>query len=177
MVLEVVGPGFDTSDLLRSDVLPHERLEIRTPFRELEQRPRLALEVVQVYRVSELAYRKTVDERLVKIGARLINPAFPEDLLKTEEVERARLRERAVVHLTKSRETTLLRNMSAYRPIPARHAVRFAKGVLHVLAGLSNHGVVLGATAFSGTFTTSGRFIFWDFFPADSSQAGMLYKS
>jgi hypothetical protein len=176
LVVEVVGPGFDTSDLLRSDVLPHERFEVHAHLRQHGHKGRSPLCQKRIYVVSPEQYRRTVEDRLTKIGARLTSPAFPRELLHTDDADRSRLQENALDHLRRRRETALLRNLQQYRPIPAHYLLRFVRGTIHILNGLATHGIYLGSTTFSGTFTTAGRFVFWDFFPAKASEAKMLYR-
>jgi len=57
---------------------------------------------------------------------------------------------------------------------PQRFLRRFINGVGAIIDHLDAYSVNLGPMAFSGTITTRGRFLFWDFFPADSSKAMLL---
>ena len=171
LVVEVVGPGFDTSDLIRSDLLPHERFEISMV---LDQ-PRIALDPGATPRRTYLTepenYRKSVQERLAKIGARLRNPAFP----KAVTAEPGELREDAQRFLHRTRETLLLQHSQTYEPIPQRYLSRFISGVARMLSGLERHSLRFGAVTFSGTFTTRRRLVYWDFFPADTKKGHLLY--
>ena len=173
LVIEVVGPGFDTSDLVRSDLLPHERFEVSVP---LEQ-PHIALAAGasprRTYLVTQEDYRRTVEDRLVKIGARLRNAAFPKEVL----AKPAQLREDACHFLRRRGETLLLHHLTEYSPIPQQYLQRFVAGVVRMLAGLDQRAVRLGAVTFSGTFMMSKRLVYWDFFPADTSKGHLLYSA
>jgi hypothetical protein len=81
----------------------------------------------------------------------------------------------AIDYLKRTAQTTLLRHLEVYEPIPRRLIQRFVAGVAAIIDGLDKHNIRLGATSFSGTFTVRGRFVFWDFFPADLAKAKYLY--
>jgi len=172
IVVEVVGPGFDTSDLLRSDLLPHERFEF-----PIEQRPHVAIPAEmtpqRTYIISEATYRRSVDDRLAKIGARLQNAAFPQEVTTRAD----ELREDARRALRRNRATVLLRHAATYDPIPREYLLRFISGVVRILSGLERYSIPLGAVTLSGTFTMRRRLVYWDFFPADLSKAHLLYSS
>ena len=171
--VEVVGPGFDASDLLRSDSLPHERFEVflpefLRPFRE----PVLAQ---RTHVIGTEDYKRTVEERLAKVGARLRNPAYPRTVIDSAGVLRARLADEGVQYLKRTKQTALLSRVDAYEPIPKRFLEKFVNGVGSIVDGLRRHNIPLGPTSFAGTFTERGRFVFWDFFPADLTKAKELY--
>jgi len=171
MTVEVVGPGFDTSDLLRSDVSPHERFEVSVPHHRSSE-GRLAIR--RTHTTSTEGYLRTVDDRLVKIGARLKDPAYPINASSLSDSDQGRLKNEAVDFLKQTGQTLLLRHSNRYRPIPQRFLRRFINGVGAIIDHLDAYSVNLGPMAFSGTITTRGRFLFWDFFPADSSKAMLL---
>lgn len=172
MTVEVVGPGFDASDMLRSDSLPHERFEVffAQPHRE-------NVSAQRTYIICPEDYKRAVQERLIKIGARLRNPAYPRTLIGSTGIQRVRLAEQAVHYLKRTRQTALLNHLENYEPIPRRLIGRFARGVGSIIFGVRRYGIRLGPTSFAGTFTEHGRFVFWDFFPADLAKAKELYLS
>jgi hypothetical protein len=172
MTVEVVGPGFDASDLLRSDTLPHERFEVYVPL--FSQPKRVPILKQRTYVVSVEDYKATTEARLVKIGAKLRNPAYPDLVPGFRSVQRMSLVQEAMEFLKHTKQTVLLEHLDAYEPIPRRFLERFANGVGNIIAGLRRYNIELGSTSFSGSFTTRGRFVFWDFFPADLSRAKML---
>jgi len=175
VTVEVVGPGFDASDLLRSDSLPHERFEVLVPKSSRPFREPVFQKRTFVVRSED--YKRTVEERLAKIGARLRNAAYPRTIIDSPGIRRARLAEEAVQYLRRTKQMTLLNHLEAYEPIPRRFVERFVAGVGNIIDGLHRHNILLGPTSFSGTFTTRGRFVFWDFFPADLARARKLYLS
>jgi len=177
MLVEVVGPGFDTSDLVRSDLLPHERFELTVPLLRSSPAVRAKLEPRRTFVVTPQDYRRTVEERLSKIGARLTNAAFPREVLECSPEQRIKLRLDALQYLRRTRQTLLLRHAEEYTPIPERYLLRFVNGVLQVLAGLERHHIEVGTVTFSGAFTIRGRFVFWDFFPADTKRGAALYAA
>jgi hypothetical protein len=173
MTVEVVGPGFDASDLLRSDSLPHERFEVFVPefVRSLGE-PVLAK---RTHVIGTEDYKRTVEDRLAKVGARLRNPAYPRTVIDSAGVLRVRLPDEGVQYLKRTKQTALLNRLEAYEPIPKRFLERFINGVGNIVDGLRRYDIRLGATSFAGTFTERGRLVFWDFFPADLSKARDLY--
>jgi len=173
MTVEVVGPGFDASDLLRGDSFPHERFEASIP---KLSRPlhRLRFEP-HTYVIRPEDYRRTVDERLLKIGARLRNPAFPKAVIDSADVQRTRLAKEAIDYLRRTKQSELLNRLEVYEPIPKHFVERFVTGVGRIVDGLRRYNIRLGPISVSGTFTARGRFVFWDFFPVDLAKAGALY--
>lgn len=169
MTVEIVGPGFDTSDLLRGDTLPHERFELAMMHHE----PDLSAGPEHTYIVNTHDYRRSVEERLVKIGARLRNPSYPNKVL--QHADRGRLTEEAIEYLRRTRQMLLLKHLDHYEPIPTVFLARFTKGVNKIIAHLGTYSIYLGPASFSGTFTAHGRFVFWDFFPADKTELTRLY--
>ena len=173
VVIEVVGPGFDTSDLVRSDLLPHERFEFPIELAGRHIAMPQETEVKRTHVISDGGYRRSVDDRLAKIGARLRNAAFPQDVT----INADELREDARRALRRNRETVLLRHAAKYDPIPHRYLLRFISGVVNILSGLERHSIAIGALTMSGTFTTGRRLVYWDFFPAEIGRARILYSS
>jgi hypothetical protein len=166
IVVEVVGPGFDASDILRNDLQPHERFEL--PLATLAHRaPSLTSnDCHRTYLVGSAVYRKSVAERLAKIGARLESPAFPDEVLNSPRVDRDKLISTATKYLDESGQRCLLRHLTAYKPIPPVYFSRFVQAVNSLLNGLASYGIHLGATSISSSIIYDRRLIFWDFFPA-----------
>jgi len=175
ITIEVVGPGFDASDILRSDVEPHQRFEVAVsllgPRRDSPKLPRLTC----VHTIRSEDYAKSVDQRLAKIGARLENPALPNELLKSPAADHKGLKSSALLFLKKSRQPLLLKHLPAYTPIPEALVARFVRDVLRMMDGLASYGIHIGPTTFSASFTSARRLVFWDFFPASPREASILY--
>jgi len=173
ITVEVVGPGFDASDLLRSDMSPHERFEV--PLSKDDDDCDTGVSFRRIFRMETDEYLQTVDARLIKIGARLRNPAYPSPLSEISNGRRAYFKDQAITFLGRTRQTLLLRHLHEYQPIPPNFLRRFVSGVNVITGHLNRHNCFLGATGFSGTFTSRGRLVFWDFFPADRAKAELLY--
>lgn len=175
MIVEVVGPGFDASDILRGDIQPHERWELDLDLsaeglRTRAQRRRLHLATGE-------DYLRSVQMRLAKIGARAKDPAFPDAVLHGENVEISRLVEDGTNFLKSSHQTALLKHASEYAPIPSKHLSSFAGHVEKLLRGLMAYGIHLGPTSFAASVLPKRGLIFWDFFPARREEAASLYPS
>jgi hypothetical protein len=175
LIVEVVGPGFDTSDILRSDIQPHERWEVTINDKEL-QKPKRSVLPMQIASVTPELYREGVQLRLAKIGARAKNPAFPEMKLRDHE-EFAHLIQNGVSFLKDTRETLLLKHAEEYAPVPVKYLVSFARYVEKLLSGLSAYGIHLGPSSFAASVILKHGLIFWDFFPARKQEAASLYPA
>ena len=168
-VLEIVGPGFDAGDLLRGDTTPHERWEGVLNGDRVSQ-------VSQVYVIDGGAYSRAVDERLVKIGARLHKPAFPV-LRNLTDNDREALRVEAVTFLSESGQTRLLHSATSYTTARESLVRTFANNISRCLAVLHEQGIHLGDVSFSASVLPARGLCFWDFFPADLSQTRLLYPT
>lgn len=177
MTVEVVGPGFDASDILRGDIQAHERWEL--PLKEVssQRRPGTLKHAECVHLTTSRQYEESVRARLAKIGARIRNPAFPDAVLQAGDVDAAHLREAATSYLRTTHQTALLRNAKAYSPIPQKHLMLFARHVESLLSGLAAYGIHLGPTSFAASVLAKRGLIFWDFFPASKSDAASLYPA
>jgi hypothetical protein len=175
LIVEVVGPGFDASDILRSDLQPHERWE--ADLGPIASRAKVTdpISCHRIFSTNSNEYRRSVQERLVKIGARIKNPAFPDEVLKSSSTDPVRLREEAVEFLKRTRQTTLLNHAKSYDPVPERHVKSFARNVRSLLSGLSGYGIHLGPSSFAGSVIPKRGLVFWDFFPARKQEADSLY--
>lgn len=175
MVLEVVGPGFDTSDILRSDLQPHERWEVSLDETNPSDRHMVVPTAKRIHLVTPEQYTESVQRRLAKIGARTINPAFPDVELNAPPLDSARLIKSGTAFLERTRQTVLLKNASAFVPIPLRHITSFTCHVQKLLSGLSAYGIHLGPSSFAASVIPKRGLIFWDFFPARKQEAARLY--
>src|SRR5260370_22256177 len=77
--VEVVGPGFDASDILRADILPHERFELLLGNREMKTRALSQLQIKRTHLAELEDYKASIQPLFVKIWARLRNPSFPDE--------------------------------------------------------------------------------------------------
>ncbi len=168
IIVEVVGSGFDASDILRGDLPPHERWECG-----LNDSRSSIVERTMLIEGEE--YRASVQRRLAKIGARIVNPAYPDDVLKG--VSSQELIGRGIDFLKSSRQTTLLKHAQNYMPVPEKLVRLFVSEVEKALRGLSQYGIHLGPSSFAASMIPKRGLIFWDFFPARKQEAASLYPS
>jgi hypothetical protein len=177
MVIEVVGPGFDASDILRSDLPPHERWEINIDFTARALRSNVIVSSNQTALVTKEHYAESVQLRLAKIGSRLSSPAFPNSDLRDDKARLAYLVQKGTSYLTDTRQTLLLKHVDAYIPVPMKHIVGFAQNVQKLLSGLSAYGIHMGPSSFAASVIPTRGLTFWDFFPAKKQEAASLYPA
>lgn len=176
IIVEVVGPGFDASDILRSDISAHERWEVGLP-RYSHAGKANALSSRRVYLIEPHQYEESVKLRLAKIGARSRNPAFPDSVLKDAKHNVGELADDGIAYLRKLHQTTLLKHRYHYEPIPERHLSKFAGFILKLLSGLAEYGIHLGSTSFAASVIPKRGLVFWDFFPARKQDVTALYPA
>ena len=176
VVIEVVGPGFDASDILRNDVQPHERFEAGLSYNgrrlELSEPPSCK----RAHLIDSPAYQRTVKQRLTKIGARLEDRAFPDAVLDSGKADREELARRAQTFLERTGQTLLMEHATAYSPIPGKHLTAFVTRVSSLFHQLAAYGIHLGTISVSASFITSRRLVFWDFFPAKIRDTSILAR-
>jgi hypothetical protein len=172
--VEVVGPGFDASDILRSDVTPHERFVVSGEARA----GRLAKqqEIQRSYLVEPGAYRTSVQKRLAKIGARLRNPSFPEAELSTEgaDAKSKILAQEALAYLKASRQTLLIEHLDGYEPIPLELLEVFTEQARRLLHAAKDARVKWKELSLGGSFLVPRRLVMWDFFSPTSYETQLL---
>jgi len=165
--VEVVGPGFDASDILRSDVTPHERFEIRFNDRLRAPWDRSKLRSIRTHLVDPESYRTSVRQRLVKIGARLRNAAFPEEQMQpgTSASALEGLVQEATHYLRESGQTILFERSDLYEPIPPRLLDAFLTEVFRLSKTVAESNVSWRTFSLAGSFLSEERLVIWDFFP------------
>ena len=171
IVIEVIGAGFDASDILRGDIQPHERWNIGLGTNSRREHSPRSFERISLATTEQ--YTRSVQQRLTKIGARTKNPAFPGAELDKYSAEE--LAEAGTAYLKDTRQTLLLKNASRYTPVPEKHIVAFARSVENLLAGLAGYGIHLGSSSFAASLIPKRGLTFWDFFPARRQEAASLY--
>jgi hypothetical protein len=169
MIVESVGAGFDASDILRSDLAPHERWHIslsKQAGRWIIDSPRRS------FLISEDSYKEAWKKRLSKIGAKLLNPSFPD----TEAIQRSddQLRAKAIDYLRTSGETLLL-DATSYQPLSTKMLHNFAESVLHLTNELEHSQPRIGSVSVAASVISDGRLVFWDFFPVNRFEMLLLW--
>ena len=160
--VEVVGPGFDASDVLRSDITPHERFEVSiSGFRESR-----IVRITRTYLVGSDDYQASVQRRLAKIGARLLNPSFPEEELRTigSHSDSERLAREAMQYLQRSGHTLLLDHLNRYEPIPPTFLDAYVAQLTSLFRATTEAHAPWKALSVAGSFLQGGRPVIWDFF-------------
>ena len=173
IVIEVVGPGFDASDILRSDIAPHERWEVGLT-RVLHPTPRPRGQPRRVALVTREQYIASVELRLAKVGLRAKNPAFPDAGFKGKPTQDAISAGQSF--LRKTHQTLLLRHAKEYAPVPEKYVTGFSRYIEDLLSGLSSYGIHLGSSSIAASVIPKRGLIFWDFFPARKQDAVRLYS-
>ena len=175
LVIEVVGPGFDASDILRGDLPPHERWEVKIDFTARAPSSNFIVSSNRIALVTQEHYAESVRLRLAKIGARLTSPAFQDSDLIEDKARLAELIQKGASFLRNTRQTLLLKHVDAYPPVPMKHIVEFARNVQKLLSGLSAYGIHMGPSSFAASVIPTRGLTFWDFFPAKKQEAASLY--
>jgi len=170
--VEVVGPGFDASDVLRSDLIPHERFEVSFGMAGEQVSPK----PVRTFVMDPKSYRASVSQRLEKIGARLKNRSFPDDVIGvgTSSAEREALAKDAEKLLRASGQTILLNHAEEYQPIPSRLLSLFLKEFQRIFERIRGHETDWRILSLAASFLPQGRLVIWDFFVPGENDTRIL---
>lgn len=162
--VEVVGPGFDASDILRSDILPHERFEVFLGNREVKSMSLSQLQINRSYLVGREDYKSSLQRRLVKIGSRRRNPSFPDEMMGAASgLEQATLIEEATDFLKTSGQTAILEHRE-YAPIPPRLLNLFLRELLLLFERIRTAKMEWKLLSVASSFVHQDRLVIWDFF-------------
>ena len=172
--VEIVGPGFDASDILRSDTIPHECFEISVEI-EVSRSPRPQRPSVrQLHSIGPEAYQASAQLRLAKIGARLRNPSFSEEILQAASRSPSELAQEGVRYLQKTGQTRLLDHFTVYEPIPSTLFDTFLNQLLRLVRSAAAAQVPWKTISVAGSFLESSRLVMWDFFPPGNQDTSFL---
>jgi hypothetical protein len=162
--VEVVGAGFDASDILRSDILPHERFEISLGNRELKTGS-ASTEFKRTHVVGREEYKASAQRRLMKIGARLRNPSFPDEVMDAAatDTDQAVLVQEARNFLEASKQTTILDRVE-YEPIPSRLLNIFLAEFGRLFERIRASKTHWRTLSMASSFLPADRLVIWDFF-------------
>jgi hypothetical protein len=174
--VEIVGPGFDASDILRSDTTPHERFEASVEIGKSGLSNVQQTSIRRVHLISPETYQASVQRRLAKIGARLRNPSFPEEELQAVHASTSDLSKEAVQYLQKTGQTRLLDHLSMYEPISSTLFDEFLKQLIRLVQSATDAGVPWKTLSVAGSFLGSSCLVMWDFFVPDSQDTGILAR-
>ena len=177
--LEIVGPGFDASDLLRADIPPHERFEsllrVAGPDAPTAFPPPHR---TRVHLIGPDDYAASVQRRLAKIGARLRNPSFPDTSkdVQSADSEQKRLAEDGADFLRRSGETLLLDHSEKYEPIRSLLLTRFIGEWQKLFARAKAASVPWQTISLAASFLPGDRLTIWDFFVPGETDTSMLRR-
>jgi hypothetical protein len=173
--VEVVGPGFDASDILRSDTTPHERFEVSFDLEAIRSGEAREPKIRRSHLVEQNAYRACAQRRLTKIGARLRNPPFPDEVLQAASKSFSeQLAQDAVQYLRRTGNTLLLDHLDEYEPIPRALLESFLSQLQRLLLATSQSQVPWRALSVAASFLEDGDLVLWDFFAPDSYDTRIL---
>jgi hypothetical protein len=174
--VEVVGPGFDASDVLRSDLVPHERFEVALGSSDEEAGTDSGFLPRRLSIIGREDYRASVEQRLEKIGAKLRNPSFPDDLIEANSsgVERAALAKEAEQFLRATGQTMLLDHAEEYQPVPLPVLNVFLKEFQRIFEGVRTQKAHWHILSLAASFLSRGRFVIWDFFVPGATDTTVL---
>jgi hypothetical protein len=162
--VEVVGPGFDASDILRADVTPHERFELSDGGTQFDSEHRFR--VMRTYVIDQARYKVSVRRRLEKIGARLRSPSFPDQFMppSATTLPPEQLAHEAVDYLRASGQTVLLDHSKQYEPIPAKLLGGFTVELFRLSHAIATSSISWRTFSMAGTFLSADQLVIWDFF-------------
>jgi len=172
--VEIVGPGFDASDILRSDTTPHERFEISVEIGVSQLPKQQRPSIRRVHLISLEAYQASAQRRLVKIGARLHNPSFPEEELQAAALSPSELANEGLKYLRKAGQTRLLDHLTMYEPIPPTLLDAFLNQLLRLVRAAATAKVPWKTISVAGSFLESSRLVMWDFFVPEDQDTSIL---
>jgi hypothetical protein len=153
VVLEVVGPGFDVTDINRGDLSPHERIDIAI------RNERVRARVLRRTQVTQAEYEDSVFHRLTKIGREVLSR---QGIAKEWSTHSTDLKTVGWDFLQESGYSLL--NRSQYKPLPDAYLVR----LVGYLRDLPWRIAETGADTHYATSVSllrpseAPRFIFWD---------------
>lgn len=135
--VEIVGPGFDASDLKRGDVTPHERIRVAladgvAAIREREVATQAVQAAVRTIRIEKVARAMDCDPGTVE-------------------------------HELRERDETLLFDAAAYPPIPPAMVTGAVEEAARLRDAFGRFGLSARAVSISLSFLgRTGRLTFWD---------------
>ena len=145
LYFEVVGSGFDVSNLNRGDTIPHERFTVNLHGEKLE--------ISNHNIISQLEYEKSVNYCYKQIGESVLekNREYTEE----EKIEAAK-------NYLKKHDYTLLENSKNYQPLPNDDIKKIRNSISKLPHLMSKMGLDTDNFVVSTTIFDSGELVFWD---------------
>jgi hypothetical protein len=155
-ILEIVGPGFDASDLQRGDITPHEGIEIYKTSSEFDFQ-----HIKRLYIINDYDYKNSVNKRLIKIGKRqLIKKNIKTDLFDEE-----KLIDMGIDYLKVHNKNLLLQNLDHYQQIEFKYLKKiyhYIKDFPEILNGFNLINSKCDYCVLSTGIFINNRINFWD---------------
>jgi hypothetical protein len=151
VLLEVVGPGFDATDINRGDISPHEHIILSTKSETITPR------VIRKQSVTTAKYLESVSQRLAKIGQEVLLREGP-GRCSSEEVDLEKIGENFL-----QREGLSLLHRSSYTPLPRNYLLKLVSYIRDLPWRLPSSGKDARYVISLSILNDPGpRFIFWD---------------
>jgi hypothetical protein len=164
LLLEIVGPGFDASDLQRGYTTPHEIIQIDNAMLKTGMTPsQSSFEQVvrRTFLVDNRSYENSVRQRYIKIAKRLKDRG--KILFEERETSENDLIAMARAYLQDNGHQMLLLNENNYTPIPTHHLYEIYSYIYNLPERLQhyvNHGLPF---VVSSSYVKKGtKLVFWD---------------
>jgi hypothetical protein len=120
-------------------------------------------------------YQTSVQRRLIKIGARLRNPSFPDELLQgASKLLCEQLEQDAAQYLRKTGQTLLLDHLNEYQPIPRELLEVFLGQLLRLFEAAATSRLPWQTLSVASSFLQPDRLVIWDFFSTESQDTALL---
>lgn len=148
LYFEVVGPGFEVSNLNRGDIMPHERIIIK----RISDEP-----IILTHNTISLSdYKNSVFTRFVQIGRSIDQNQSTENMSDDE------LAKIAKNFLKKNKYDLLSQNETNYSSIPIDYINKIKNYVAELPYKMSKIGLDVEQFVLSATVFDSGELVFWD---------------
>jgi hypothetical protein len=121
-------------------------------------------------------YQTSIRQRLVKIGARLRNPSFPDEVMGVASgLDEAVLIQEATDFLQTSGQTTMLEHQE-YEPISSRLLDMFLGEFLRLFERIRASKMEWKLLSVASSFLPQDRLVIWDFFSPEDYDTTVLSR-
>lgn len=163
VTLEIVGPGFDASDLQRGSFSPHEVLDIRLDM--VSGLRRVTVEALRAavrrrFLVESGEYRASVERRIQKIYDKFVKRevAFGRVAPQGSPIHQVVLE-----YLKANNHRMLLDNQTSYSPMPDSSLVQVVGNLVKFQREYSKFCTLQYPSVLASSFVNNGvRLVFWD---------------
>ena len=174
VVIEVIGAGFDASDLKRGDLSPHETFELPAPDRTGLVRDLSLSDFRPVHLINPSEYARSVELRLVKIGTQQYGQAAPDRLQAGPPPRKQELVAIAKAYLHQSGQTLLLDHSDRYTPIPLSYVRAAYWDTVELASALRQFDVPRAGFVVSLGHLLKRGLVYWDIVWPSVKYAGDL---